>query len=237
VIVILAEPADSGALWLRAQLDRRLTAPVEIVTPAKLVYARSIVHRLASTQTESRFELGDGTTLRASELRGIVNRLAAVPTAHLAGAAAAERDYAATELHAFLLGWMASLECPLLNPPAPENLAGPSHSPLSALHFAALSGLPCPRTRVAADAPGPPAPATGRLVRHFVLDGQVIGSPLPAGLRDAMIMFARLWGARLVQIETACQDGRHEFVAASSVVDFPAGGDALVRAIVRVFSP
>ena len=238
MIVVLAEPADSGALWLRAQLDRHLAAPVEIVTPARLVYSRSILHRLTSSQTESRFELGDGTTLRTSEVRGIVNRLTAVPTAHLDGAAPAERDYAATELHAFLLGWMGSLDCPLLNPPAPENLAGPLHSPLSALHFAALSGLPCRCASVTADAPGPPPPAVaGRPVRHFVLDGQVIGPPLPAALRDAMIMFARLWGARLVQIETICQGGRHEFVSASSVVDFHAGGDALVRAIARVFSP
>ena len=51
-----------------------------------------------------------------------------------------------------------------------------------------------------------------------------------------MILFARLWGARLVQIETIRDRGRHEFVAASSVVDFQAGGEALVRAIGRVFS-
>jgi hypothetical protein len=237
VIAILAEPADLGALWLRSQLLRRLAPPVEIVTPARLVYSRSILHRLTSTESEARFELADGMTLRTPGLRGIVNRLTSLPTAHLAGAAAVERDYAAAELHAFLLGWLASLDCPLLNPPAPENLAGPSHSNLSTLHFAALSGLSCQPAIVAVGTPQPPPPApVGTAVRHFVLDGQVIGPPLPSATRDSMILFARLWGARLVQIETTRDRGRHEFIAASSVVDLQAGGEALVRAISRVLS-
>ena len=238
MILVLAEPADAGALWLRSQLKRHLATEVQVVTPAGLVLARSIVHRLTSERTESCFQFSDGRTLRVSAVQGIINRITAAPTVHFARAEHAEREYAATELHAFLLGWLASLECPLLNSPAPESLAGPSHSRLVALHFAALAGLYGRRATVAADAPQPPMhTATGNVAIHFVLDGQVIGPLLPAATRDALILFARLWGARLVQIETVHDGGRYEFVSATSVVDFRAGGGALVHAIARVFSP
>ena len=57
-----------------------------------------------------------------SAVQGMINRIRAVPTAHLHAADVAERDYAACELHAFLLGWLASFDCPMLNPPAPDRL-------------------------------------------------------------------------------------------------------------------
>ena len=90
-----------------------------------------------------------------SAVQGMINRIRAVPTAHLHAADAAERDYAASELHAFLLGWLASFDCPMLNPPAPELLAGPSHSRLSALHFAAIAGLGCRPMNITTTAPQP----------------------------------------------------------------------------------
>jgi hypothetical protein len=238
VILIIAEPADLGALWLRSQLACRLAGPVEVVTPAKLVYAPSILQRLTSRCSDGDLRLSDGRTLRMPAVQGMINRIRAVPTAHLHAADDAERDYAASELHAFLLGWLASFDCAMLNPPAPESLAGPSHSRLSALHFAAISGLGCRRTNITTMAPQPLEQApTERIAVHFVLDGQVIGPLLPVAMRDAMVAFARLWGARLVQIETISDEGRNEFVRATSLVDFQAGGDTLVRAIARALSP
>ena len=238
MILIVAEPGDIGALWLRTQLARRLAHPVEIVTPAQLVYAPSILQRLTSRCSDADFRLGDGRTLRMSAVRGMVNRVTTVPTAHLHAADAGERDYAASELHAFLLGWLASFDCPMLNAPSPESLSGPSHSQLSALHFAAIAGLGCRRTNITAKAPQPPEHTPmPLLMAHFVLDGQVIGPLLPTATRDAMIAFAGLWGARLVQIQTVPDGGSTEFVRATSLVDFPAGGDTLVRAIARALSP
>ncbi len=236
MILIVAEPGDLAAHWLRAQLRRRLAHPVEVVTPARLVYAPSILQRLTSRQSDADFRLSRDKTLRMSAVQGVINRIRTVPTAHLSAAEAAERDYAASELHAFLLGWLASFDCAMLNAPAPESLWGPSHSRLSALHFAAVAGLSCRRTRVTTKAPQPlEAPMRGT-VAHFVLDGQVIGPLLPASMRDAMIAFAQLWGSRLVQIETVVNGGQNEFATATSLVDFPSGGDALVHAIARALS-
>jgi len=237
VILIIAEPDDLGALWLRSQLDRRPADPVEVVTPATLVYAPSIVQRLTSRVSDADFRLTDGRTLRMSAVQGVINRIRAVPTAHLHAADAAERDYAASELHAFLLGWLASFDCAMLNAPAPESLSGPSHSPMSTLHFAAIAGLSCRRTQIKTTAPQPLEQAPPRRTAvHFILDDQVIGPLLPAPMRDAMVAFARLWGARLLQIETIAGGGRNEFVSATSLVDFAAGGDTLIRAISRALS-
>ena len=36
-----------------------------------------------------------------------------------------DRTYAAAEIQAFLLAWLSSLECPVLNRPSPSNLGGP----------------------------------------------------------------------------------------------------------------
>ena len=237
MILIIAEPADLDALWLRSQLARRLTDPVEVVTPAKLVYAPSILHRLTSRYSDGDLRIEQQQHSRMSAVQGMINQIRAVPTAHLHDADAAERDYAASELHAFLLGWLASFDCPMLNPPG-QSLAGPSHSQLSALHFAAIGGLRCRRMNITTMAPQPLEQApTESIAVHFVLDGQVIGPLLPVAMRDAMVAFARLWGAQLVQIETISDDGCNEFIRATSLVDFQAGGDTLVRAIARVLSP
>lgn len=234
MILILAEAGDTGALWLQAALRQATGGPAALLTPARLVYARTIAQHMATDRGWSRFALGDGTTLDLDAVTGVVNRMTVAPSAHLARAGEVDRIYALAELHAFLLGWLAALRCPVINPPSPESLAGPWHSEVCALHFAATSGLACRPASVAADRPMPPTATDEPHASYVVLDDQVIGPLLPATTRDAMIQFARLWGARLVQIETAGDGGA--FLAASSLVDFPRAGPALVRALGRALA-
>lgn len=233
MILILAEPGDAAALWLRGALKPFFSGPVRVLTPARLIYAPSIVQRMDTRGGTIRITLDDGEELDFAAVRGVVNRLATVPMAHLDRAEPADRLYAATELHAFLLGLLASLSCPLLNSPAPEWLAGPHHSEIGALHLAVAAGLRCPARVVDASRPAPPVRDRRADTAHVVLDDQVIGPVLPARWRDALLQFARGWGARLVQIETREEDGQRIFVAASSLVDFPRGGGVLVRAVAR----
>ena len=49
----------------------------------------------------------------------------AVGEAELAHVHEDDRSYAAAEMQAFLLAWLSSLECPVLNRPSPSNLGGP----------------------------------------------------------------------------------------------------------------
>ena len=234
MILIIAEPADGAALWLEPRLARYSDRPVKIVTPARLVYARSIVHRLDTRGSDFRFEISGGETFAAAALSGVVNRILTFPVDHLAAAAPGEREYAAGELHAFLLGWLASLACPVLNRPAADCLAGPCHSEVVARHFAAVAGLTSDRACLTSASPWPPPPGPRfAAVRHFVLDGQVIGPPAAQSDAAALIRFAALWGARLLQIDTERAAGRTRLLNASAFADFSSGGPALVRAIAR----
>ncbi|OCP00659.1 MULTISPECIES: hypothetical protein [unclassified Ensifer] len=235
MLLVLANPDDREALWLRTALVSLVDMPVEVLTPTRLICARSITHRLPSTSGGFRFEFADGGVLLAGEVAGLVNRMTTMPTAHLEFAAPVDRAYAEAELHAFLLGWLGSLACPMLNPPAPESLAGAWHSEVAALHLATLAGLNCAVASVDADAPFLPARTPAQMV-HFVLDGKVIGPILPAGDRDALLQFGHLWGTRLLQVETARQGGKLTFVSASALPHYSLGGRALVRAMAEVLS-
>lgn len=229
MILLIAEPGDMAALWLHAWLAKHGTAAVRIVTPAQLGYASSVAHYLGSPRDGIAFDLGPAGRLCSQDISGVVNRVMIAPQAHIERAPEADRLYASGELHAFMLGWLASLPCPMLNAPSPELLSGPHHSELATLHFAAIAGFECD-----ADPPSAPQPAT----THFILDGQVIGPLLNSAARDSMILFARAWNARLVQIETRPgAGGRRHFLSATSMADFPRGGALLARAILKALCP
>jgi len=66
--------------------------------------------------------------IRGDEIRGVVSRLWAVTAAEAPFMHEEDRAYACAEMHAFLLAFLTSLSCPLLNRPAPESLAGPGYS-------------------------------------------------------------------------------------------------------------
>lgn len=234
MILVIADPSDAAALWLGRALAGRLAAPVRFVTPAQLVYSPRIAHRFDGAGNGFSFALPDGETLTGEGLSGVINRFVAIPSAHLAAAHPEDRAYAESELQAFLLGWLGSLDCPMFNAPSPECLAGPHFGEIQALHFAALAGLDVPLARLGTAAPGAIPPETGPAMRHFVLDGRLIGPILPAEDRDALLQFAQLWGARLLQIDSGEGLGRRRFHAATSLVDFPSGGQALLRAIAAV---
>ena len=224
MILVIAEPGDAAALWLSERM--RLRADVGVVTPTQLVCSRSIIHRMSDAGAASRIALVSGPVIDSQHLTGVVNRLSEPPTAHFTHATPADRDYAGQELYAFLLGWLASLSCPVINRPTPSSLAGAWHGPIETEHFAAHCELPLYR--------GAPAPSVTSL---FVLRGQMIGPILNARQRDALLQFAKLWGADLIQIDVTASNGRHELVRAASFADYRLGGDGLVRAVMRVFAP
>ena len=67
----------------------------------------------------------DGQVIATSEVRAVVVRIPAVGEGELAHVHQDDRSYAASEIQAFLLAWLSSLHCPVLNRPSPSNLGGP----------------------------------------------------------------------------------------------------------------
>lgn len=236
MILIIAEPGDGAALWLHRAMAAATRTAVRVVTPAQLAYATSAAHRLSTDADSVTFILADGTTLRGADLVGCINRLVALPQAHLARASAEDRLYAAGELQAFTLGWLATLPCPMLNAPAPESLAGPWHGELAARQFAVLAGFDCAPVALSLDDELGPIFRDSGIQAHVVLAGEVVGPPLSDEAHAAMLQFALLWGGAMVEIATWTRGGRRHFAGATGMIDFPGAGAPLVAAMLRALA-
>ena len=228
MILVLAEAGDAGALWLAGRLAARQR--VRVVTPTQLVCSRSFSHRLGGDDDGFTVALADGEQLSDGTVQGVINRVVGVPDVHLQRAAAGDRAYAQAELWAFLLGWIAGLACPVLNPADASGLSGAWRPPREADALAALAGLPLAAGEL------PPPETSPPPVSVFVLDGRIIGRPLPVALRDAVLRFAGLWGTRLLQLDFEGPPGARVFRSATSFVDFPRGGDLLADQIARTMA-
>lgn len=226
MILIIAEPGDTPAYWLRERLCHHVAVAVAMVTPTQLACSRSMEHRLSTSSSSSRFALVSGVEVASGELTAVVNRLGAVPTAQFARASASDREYAAQELHAFLLGWLASMERPVLNRPTPASLSGGWHGALELEHLAAHCGLPTGS-----------ASAKFPVRSHFALDGRLFGPIVPADTRDALLQLAALYGSELLQLDVAVGEAGPKLVRVDSLVDYRLGGELLVRAIARRLAP
>jgi hypothetical protein len=86
--------------------------------------------------------IADGRAFTSSQIAGVLTRLAAVPEAELDHVAAEDRCYVSAEMTAFLLAWLSSLQCPVLNRPTPSGLCGPGWRIEQWLHLAAGLGIP-----------------------------------------------------------------------------------------------
>ena len=65
-----------------------------------------------------------GVELPACEISGVLNRLPAATETELFHIAPEDRSFVASEMTAFLMSWITSLPCPLLNRPTPNCLVG-----------------------------------------------------------------------------------------------------------------
>lgn len=235
MILVIAARDDAPGLALAAAL-RAEGAAVQHVTPERLVWARGLRHELSDAGSRVALELADGTRIDSAALSGVVNRMTDLPLAHLAQASPDDRDYARNEWHAAMLGLLATLPCPLVNPPHPSSLCGAWHGPMVAAQFAAtagLSALPEIRDSGAGGSPRAASPAAGGPAhRHVAFDGRLHGPLLPARERDALLHVAHLWGARLLELRTARLPQGRCLIDATPLAD-PGIGGAPLRAALR----
>lgn len=82
-----------------------------------------------------------GSVVAAREIRGVLVRRPWIMEVELAHIATADREYVAAEMNAFLLAWLSSLPCPVLNRPRGTCLCGPDWRPLQWAQAAARAGL------------------------------------------------------------------------------------------------
>jgi hypothetical protein len=208
MIVVVASPSDPGVSALMA---RRSPVPVRRLTAADLSRPGWRVG-----PGDSRAVI-DGEVVAVSAITGVLVRIPAVLGNDLPSMRGVDRQYAATEMTAFLVHWLSSLTCPVLNPPRGSALCAPSWRTERWLLTAASLGLEVvARSHVTPrfdPRPSPPAGerGTGRgLVAVSVIGGQCPGSPDPQHA-DAARKLARLAG---VEMLVAVFDEQDRFVDA-----------------------
>ena len=88
------------------------------------------------------------------EITGVLTRLPCVVEEQLLDIAPEDRPYVAAEMTAFLLFWLSSLKCPVLNRPTPTCLSGTYWRLERWMRVAAQAGIPVQPIRRRAALPG-----------------------------------------------------------------------------------
>jgi hypothetical protein len=91
-----------------------------------------------------------GRQLAIGEIVGVLTRMPCIYEQELGHIVPGDRSYVAAEMTAFLLAWLSSLACPVLNRPTPDCLAGPNWRGEQWVRLAAGLGIPVrPLRRIA----------------------------------------------------------------------------------------
>lgn len=136
MIFILARESDEAAKELTQRWSNagaRLLAPYALSMPGWR-------HRVSSASDSS--VMLEGIAVKIADIRGVLVRLPGIANSDLPHIIAADRSYVAMEMTAFLLAWLTSLPCPVLNRPTPSCLAGPCLRTEQWIWLAAGVGVP-----------------------------------------------------------------------------------------------
>jgi hypothetical protein len=98
--------------------------------------------------------VASGQVVPVNRITGVLTRRPSVLEQELLHIAPEDRSYVSAEMNAFLLSWLWSLPCPVLNPPTATSLSGPNWRPEQWVRAVARLDIPVqPRRRRAARAP------------------------------------------------------------------------------------
>ena len=226
--LLLHHDGDPTADWLARGLAAR-GRPVTCVRHSQLVRATRWEQRHDGSLVQSEVVPAGSGLVRSGALRVVLNRLSTVVMDGLP-VAPDDRTYAAAELFALWLSWLASLPCPVLNPASPAGLCGPWPPEAEWRLHAARAGLPTDPVAVA-PVTGP-APTNG--VAVLAACGAVFGPRSAASVADGCRALAEQIGVELLEVWFAAGPDGLRFTGASVVPDLRRGGTALLDHLCRV---
>lgn len=231
------DSTDQAALWAVEGLRARGLAPLACVSPDLLARSRSWVHRVNGAGADIAITLADGSMVEGEAVRGVLNRLVAVPYEPLRYVDPEDREYASQELTAFFLSWLHALPGPVLNRATAQGLSGSWRHRSEWIWLATQAGLPTPRYRQSSSGSGEvwdaqlTSPARP-LATVLVVGRQVVGNIASPVISIGCRRLARLTGAQLLGIEfTADTDGAWTFLGATLMPDLRLGGETLLDAL------
>lgn len=236
MILVICHEADGSAAWAAAALRRR-GLPLTLLTGRDLAAVRRWRHTLSPDGAAAwAFELEPGRTLRSADVRGVLNRLSAVPWTWLSRIGGPDRLYAAQEMHAFYLSWLQALPGAVLNRPTPQGLCGNIRHPAAWTALALRAGLPVRPYRQTCDDDvvdrwRPTIEPTRQTV--LVIGDRVIGpGELTRAHAAALRRLAHASGCALLGVDFArAPDGGWRMTGANPAPDLTVGGERLADAL------
>ena len=118
MLILLASERDEQARALATRYARdglRLLIPASLSRPG---------WRWRNADPQGTVAMIDGERVFPNEIDGVITRLPWVLPCDLPDIRLCEQEYVAAEINAFLLAWLVSLDCPLLNRPSAQCLSG-----------------------------------------------------------------------------------------------------------------
>lgn len=135
MIVVVASCYDQGA---RSLVARHSTDGAALLTCEGLSVP-GWRHYLAASG--SSVAIIGGREIAVEEITGVVTCLPSVSELDLLHIVPADRAYVAAEMTAFLLSWLSTLSCPVVNQPSPTCLCGPYWRPEQWTYVASQVGM------------------------------------------------------------------------------------------------
>ena len=234
--LVLCATNDLAALWAARELGARGLQPLEIVTAEVLAYNQCFAHRLTAGQPDVQITLADGRVINGATVRGTLNRLQFIPSAHLNRANATDRQYAEQELFALYLSWLHGLPGIMLNRPTPQGLSGAWRHPSEWVWLAAQAGLLTMPYQQSdwREAPGSDARARNSARTIIVVKDTCCGPTAPPSVTAACMRLAQLSGTGLLGLDFhLAPSGDWVFASATALPDLRLGGSALLDALAR----
>ena len=235
----ICTPDDTSALWASEGLRRRGLEPLHLISCDSLAFNIRWEHRLENGRIHTGLTLPDGRPIQSGDVRGVLNRFAAVPSSSLVLIHPSDRYYVASELQAFFLSWLNSLPAPVVNRPTPLGLAGQLRHTSEWVLLATKSGLPNGGYRQSSQDPVLPWEAAIRLpgaqgpvTTLVVVNGVVTGPPAPESIRGGCKRLSELSATPLLGVDfTVDGDASWAFAGISVMPDLRLGGEPLLDAL------
>lgn len=249
--LVLCTSDDHPALWAAERLRARGLTPLVVLTPELLHHSFEWQHRLDNDHPPSvAFTLADRRRIRGEAIRGVLNRIAALPPRLVEALPPSDRAYALQEWAALHISWLSSLPAPVLNLPVIHGLCGAWRHQSQWTWLASRAGLRTstfradPGRRAGSDTGLRPVASRDAAPRNAlgnpslrtvcVVDGVAVDESLQADVRAACGRLGSLAATRLIGITIDGATGT--FVGASPRPDLRVGGEPLIEVLHGVFS-
>jgi hypothetical protein len=241
--LVLCASTDLSAIWAYEGLKKRGLDPIRLVPTEALAQGVRWEHRVGADGACVDITLADGSRIRNTGVRGVLNRILYVPPGSLLLIHPPDRDYVMEELGTFFLSWLYAMPQPMLNRPTPLGLSGQWRHASEWVCLASRAGLPTADYRQSshdlsqgmsiATRVVPPGTPTRTVL---VVDGQVAGPPAPVHILEGCLRLGALSKTLLLGAEFTVGPGdRWTFVGATTHPDLRPGGkrflDLLARAL------